>query len=121
MNKFAQVFATAAVAAIGFAGTTGVHAQEATYDYPVAAKSTLTRAQVQAELAQAKHNGFMRVWSTSYNHMAAAQSLKSRAEVQAEVRGADHAALAVMTGEDSGSFALSRPPVRLNATLLATR
>ena len=107
MNKLSQVLATTALAAIGFAGSPAF-AQEATYEYPQAATSGVTRADVQAELAQAKRDGSMRVWSTSYNHMAAAKSIKSRAEVQAEVLNGDRAATAALAGEDSGSFALSR-------------
>ncbi|MBL8341332.1 MAG: DUF4148 domain-containing protein [Rubrivivax sp.] len=97
-------------------------AQEATYDYPVPAASALTRAQVQAELLQARSDGSMRVWSTSYNHMAAAKSLKTRNEVRDEVLADRRAAPAAITGEDSGSFALSRQPVRQAAGLtLAAR
>jgi hypothetical protein len=88
-------------------------AQEATYDYPASAASSVTRAQVQAELAQARIDGSMRVWSTSYNHMAAVKSVKTRDEVRAEVLAERRAATgavtaAAITGEDSGSFALSR-------------
>jgi hypothetical protein len=122
MNKLSQVALTAAVAALGFAGTTAAMAQEATYDYPLPAVSSVTRAQVQAELAQAKRDGALRVWSTSYNHMAAMKSVKTRAEVRAEVAGTDHAALAAMSGEDSGSFALSRQrPAASAGTVLAAR
>ena len=78
MSKLTQVLATAAIAALGFATLTSAQAQEATPDYPLAVTSTLSRAQVQAELAQAKRDGSTRVWSTSYNHIAAAKSLKSR-------------------------------------------
>jgi hypothetical protein len=71
--------------------------------------------------AQAKRDGSMRVWSTSYNHMAAAKSVKSRADVQGEVLGADRAATTALTGEDSGSFALSRQRARQAGTVLAAR
>jgi hypothetical protein len=120
MNKLTQVLATAAVGVIGFAGAPSF-AQEATYEYPQAASTNATRAQVQAELAQAKRDGSTRVWSTTYNHIAAAKSLKSRAEVQAEVLGTDRASSAAMLGEDSGSFALSRQPARGGVTVLAAR
>lgn len=120
MNKLTQVLATVAVATIGYAGAPAF-AQQATYEYPQAVAAGATRAQVQAELAQARRDGSMRVWSTSYNHMAAAKSLKSRAEVQAELRGADRSAAASMLGEDSGSFALSRQPVRGATTVVAGR
>ncbi|MCW5635138.1 MAG: DUF4148 domain-containing protein [Rubrivivax sp.] len=115
--KLSQVIATAALATLG----TAAFAQEATYEYPQPATSTVTRAQVQAELADAKRTGFMRRWSTSYNHMAAAQSLKSRADVRAELLGTSLADRTAFTGEDSGSFALSRQPAREAAAVLAAR
>jgi len=120
MDKLSQALATFAVAAAGLAST-AAFAQEATYEMPLPATSAVTRAQVQAELVQAKRDGSMRVWSTTYNHMAAAKSLKTRAEVHAEVLGADRAEAAAFTGEDSGSFALSRKGVRSAATVLAAR
>lgn len=121
MSKTIHLLATAAVAALGFAGA-AAQAQEATYEYPQAAVSNVTRAQVQAELAQAKRDGSTRVWSTSYNHMAAAKAMKTRAEVQAELLGTDRAVLNAMNGEDSGSFALNRKPVARDAgTVLAGR
>ncbi|MBI5721382.1 MAG: DUF4148 domain-containing protein [Burkholderiales bacterium] len=122
MNKLSlsQVVATTTLAAIGFAGSPAF-AQEATYEYPQAAASSATRAEVQSELAQARRDGSMRVWSTTYNHMAAAKSTKSRAAVQAEVLGADRAATAALMGEDSGSFALSRQRGRQAGTMIAAR
>lgn len=120
MNKLSQVLFTTAIAAVGFAGAPAF-AQQATYEYPQAADSVVSRAQVQAELTQAKREGTTRVWSTTYNHMAAAKSLKSRAEVQAEVLGTDRTATEAMLGEDSGSFAMSRQPARRGVTVLAAR
>ena len=120
MNKLSLVLATAALSTLGAASTVAL-AQEATYDYPQAVTSNVTRAQVQAELAQAKRDGSIRVWSSSYNHMAAAQSLKARADVRAEVLSTNRAEMAAVTGEDSGSFALSRKAVRSAGTVLAAR
>lgn len=98
------------------------HAQEATPDYPQAYTGSTTRAQVQAELAQARRDGSMRVWSTSYNHMTAAKSLKTRDQVQAELR-ADDGSMTALTGEDSGSFAIARRgvPAAAGSTLAAAR
>ncbi len=122
MSKLTQVLATAAIAALGFATLTGAHAQEATPDHPQAVNSSLTRAQEQAELAQAKRDGTTRVWSTQYNHIAAAKSVKSRAEVQAEMLGAGHDLAAAITAEDGGSFAFARQPaLRAAATVVAGR
>ena len=66
-----------------------------------------SRAQVQAELFQARQDGSIKVWSTTYNPLTKAQSLRSREEVQAEAsRGYDFDR--TWYGEDSGSFALNR-------------
>ncbi|MCC6246328.1 MAG: DUF4148 domain-containing protein [Rubrivivax sp.] len=120
MSKLTQVFATATIAAIGFAAAPAF-AQEATYEYPQAATSAVTRAQVQAELFQARADGSIRAWSTSYNPLALAKSLKSREVVRAELLASDRATVSAMTGEDSGSFALSRQPLRAAGTVLAAR
>ena len=66
-----------------------------------------TRAQVQAELVQARADGSADAWSYTYNPLALAKSLKTRAEVRASVDAQYDRA---MYGEDSGSFALSRVP-----------
>lgn len=121
MSKLTQVLATVAISALGFATLTSAQAQEATPDYPQAVSSSLSRAQVQAELSQAKRNGAMRVWSTSYNHIAAAKSLKSRADVQAELLGGDRAVTAAITSEDGGSFAFAKQPALRAGTVIAGR
>jgi hypothetical protein len=124
MNKLSRTLSTvAAVATLGFAGT-AAFAQEATYEYPQDTTSTsgMTLAKSQADYAQARANGSLRVFSTTYSQLAASKSVKTRAEVQAEVRGTDHADLAAVTGEDSGSFALARKGgVRNAGTVLAAR
>ena len=73
-----------------------------------AAQSTKTRAQVQAELVQARADGSLKVWSSSYNPFAAVKSVKTRAEVRAEAMASR--AQAAGYGEDSGSFALATRP-----------
>lgn len=75
----------------------------------VAAASGKTRAQVQAELQQAIADGSIKAWSTSYNPLVVAKSTKTREQVRAELfasKGIDDPSL--MTGEDSGAFALAR-------------
>ncbi len=106
MNKFAVALAASLVSL----AAVPAFAQEATYDYPQPVASAVTRAQVQAELQQARRDGSIRVWSTSYNHIAAAKSLKTRDEVRAETLAAGAGYSAALTGEDSGSFAMSRQP-----------
>lgn len=122
-----KIFAATLVASAALATANIAFAQEATYEYPTPAVSQVTRAQVQQELAQAKRDGSMRVWSTNYNHLAAARSVKTRDEVRAEVL-ADHRTptgalnAAVLIGEDSGSFALARLPApRSTGLTLAAR
>ena len=120
MSKLPQVLATVAVAVLGFAAHTA-SAQEATYEYPDAIGAGKSRTEIQAELAQAKRDGSMRVWSTSYNHIAAAKSLKSRADVQAELLGGDRAVTAAITSEDGGSFAFAKQPALRAGTVIAGR
>ena len=99
-----------AAAGTAFAGTT-YHGDAAVIS--PAAQSTVTRAQVQAELVQARADGSMKVWSSSYNPFAAVKSVKTRAEVRAEAVAARSADLGY--GEDSGSFALATQPASTQA------
>jgi hypothetical protein len=101
------------------AASGAAQAQEATYEYPQPAVSAKTRADVQAELFAARADGSAKAWSTTYNPLALARSQKSREQVRAE-RLADPTWTYV--GEDSGSFALSRPqPARAAAPVFALR
>ncbi len=96
-----------ALASLAAAGS--ALADDITPDNTARALSTKSRAQVQAELVQARADGSIKVWSTSYNPFLTAKSLKTRDEVRAEVladRGAAYAGN--FYGEDSGSFALNR-------------
>jgi hypothetical protein len=65
--------------------------------------STRTRAEVQAELSQ--FSQVRNPWSTSYDQLADFRSGFTREEVRAEYI-ASRDQVAVVTGEDSGSFAL---------------
>ncbi len=102
MNR--KTLAAAFVAA--FAASGAALADGATYDYPTATVSGKTRADVQKELFAARADGSVKVWSTTYNPLTVAKSLKTRDAVKAE--RADTSVQAFY-GEDSGSFALSRP------------
>lgn len=74
-----------------------------------AAVSTKTRAEVLAELAQARRDGSIRVSSIAYNPAQDSQSLKTREQVRSELMAARHSGQAQdLIGEDSGSIALSR-------------
>jgi hypothetical protein len=68
--------------------------------------SPKTRAQVQAELFQARADGSAAVWADDYNPLRLAVSERSREAVQAEVLAAQGAPS--FYGEDSGSFELAK-------------
>jgi hypothetical protein len=64
-----------------------------------------TRMEVQSQLTGYKQAG-VNPWSTSYNPLKSFRSERSRAQVTAEFLGS-RAAVAAMTGEDSGSAYLA--------------
>jgi uncharacterized protein YdbL (DUF1318 family) len=76
------------IAAVAFAviGTTPAFAQEATSDAWMAAAATKSRAEVQAELQQARTSGQMRVFRAGY--IEPLKASKSRAEIVAETLAA---------------------------------
>ena len=82
-----------------------------TPDYPTPYASTMTRAQVQADLMQARRDGSIRVWSASYSQADNSRSVATREEVRA-ARRADAGGVGVSSSElhreDSGSFAINR-------------
>ncbi len=80
-------------------------------------QSTLTRAQVQTQLAQYKKAG-VNPWATSYNQLAQFQSTRARADVRAEYID-ERDQVAAMTAEDSGSAHLAQSRVRNHLTTLA--
>jgi Domain of unknown function (DUF4148) len=74
-----------------------------------AAVSTKSRAEVRAELDQARRDGSIRVSSIAYNPALDSSTLKTRDEVRAELMAARRSGQAHdLVGEDSGSIALSR-------------
>lgn len=109
MSRLTQtlpVFAIAAVAVASALFTGAARAESPTIDTASAPafSATKTRAQVNAELMQARADGSIRVWSTSYNPLTAAKSLKSRDEVRAQMFAARASGeLGATTGEDSGA------------------
>ena len=119
MNTTSLVTFVAAVSAVLIAMP--AVAQEATPDVPSVSTSTLTRATVQAELMQARKDGFTKRWNGQYNPLALATSERSREAVQAEVTAARQAGeLNAMTGEDSGSAYLAAHTPRTAPSLVAT-
>ena len=94
MNR-KQFFAAAAIAVLG----TSAFAQEATPDTWRDVQLSKSRAEVQAELAQARQDGTIKAWSAGYIEPLKG-SLKSRAEVRAEVELARHSGeLQAINGE----------------------
>lgn len=120
-TTFSRLCTTSACIAALAVGSATTRAQEATPDHPQASTSTLTRAEVMADLARAKRDGSLAVYSGLYNPLAAARSLKTRAEVRAELLAAGRDDVAALHGEDSGSFALSRAATSRSRSLLASR
>ena len=99
MNRHFALFLVVAAAAAGNA-----FADDITMDPPFT--STLSRAQVQAELKQFRSSG-VDPWSQSYDQLAAFRSERSRAQVSAEYI-ADRHQVAGLHGEDGGSMQLAR-------------
>jgi|RhiMethySRZTD1v2_1073278.scaffolds.fasta_scaffold1264866_2 hypothetical protein len=101
--------ATVAVASLSFAAI--VSAQEATQ--PMWPDSTRTRAEVMAELAQAKQDGSIKVRSVTYSQPPA--STASRAQVMAELAQArtdGSINVSSVTYEQPAVSTLSRAEVR---------
>jgi hypothetical protein len=73
-------------------------------------QTSLSRAQVQSELAAYKQAG-VNPWSTSYNQLRQFTGARSRAEVRAEYL-ASRDQVAALTGEDSGSAYLAHTAAR---------
>jgi hypothetical protein len=125
MSKNFKHFVYPVVTALALAAAFSARAESPTPDdYATQVwSSTKTRAQVQAELFQARKDGTTRVYSIGYNPLALAKSTATRDEVKAAVSVARaQGTLDVMTGEDSGSFYLaSLPHNREAARILASR
>ncbi|MDB5856488.1 MAG: hypothetical protein JWQ76_177 [Ramlibacter sp.] len=68
--------------------------------------SSMSRAQVQADLQQARASG-IDPWSQSYDQLADFRGERTRAEVSAEYT-AERDYVAALNGEDSGSVLLAR-------------
>jgi len=84
-----------AALALSFAASGAALAQEATYEYPHANASTVTRAQVTAELQQARLDGSYGITERDTYKPAVFIAQRSRADVRAEAKAA------AATGEQS--------------------
>ena len=123
MNSITRHTALAAVAAaavMAFAGT--AHAQEATYDYPTPIVSAKSRAEVRAEVIQARAAGTLQATEADFQRLPVFVASKSRADVRAEVL-ADAGASRALTAEPHGFDAprLGVPSVQTRIVASAAR
>jgi hypothetical protein len=79
--------------------------------------STMSRAQVQADMQQARAAG-IDPWSQTYDQLAGFRSERTRAEVTAEYT-AERASVSAFNGEDSGSVYLASHEPQQPASHLA--
>lgn len=108
-NTFAIALVSAAFGA--FSGS--ALAQEATYELPQPAVSTVKRADVRAELLQARRDGTLLATEADFQKNATFVAGKSRATVTAEARAASvqsHAAYGEPHGFDGTTVAVFRAP-----------
>jgi hypothetical protein len=95
-----------AAIAVSFAAAGTAFAQEATYELPQPASSTLSRAQVQAELAQARADGSLRVTEADYQKSAPFTSALSRDAVRAETLAAIASGEVRLLNSEQNSFSV---------------
>lgn len=98
-----------AAIAVSFAAAGTAAAQEATYELPQPASSTLSRAQVQADLAQARADGSLRVTEADFQRSTPFESQRSRAEVRAEARAAMVSGVAQLLNSEPSGFSVDVP------------
>jgi hypothetical protein len=75
-----------------------------------------TRAEVGAELAQARADGSINFTKVTYNPLAQSKSYKTRADVRAEAVAARANGYDAMYREDSGAFYLAQQPQSRDAS-----
>ena len=99
------------IAALMFAVAGAAFADDITPDTYRDTPSVKSRVQVQAELAQAKRDGSIKVWSTSYTPLPLARSLKTRDQVVAELQAAQASGeYAALNSEDGGASFVAGAP-----------
>jgi hypothetical protein len=94
------------IAALAFslAASGAAFAQEATYEYPQVSTSTVSRAQVIAELQQARADGSHRVTEGDTHKPAVFVAQRSRADVRAETLAAVASGELRQLNRDTNSF-----------------
>jgi hypothetical protein len=82
--------------------------------------STMTRAEVQADMQQARSSG-IDPWAQDYDQLAGFRSERTRADVTAEYT-AERASVSALNGEDSGSVYLAgREPQQPTSHMAAAK
>jgi Domain of unknown function (DUF4148) len=90
-------------------------AQEATYEYPQVSTSSLTRAQVIAELQQARADGSHRVTEGDTHKPAVFIAQRSRADVRAEAKAAAASGEQAQLHGESNAFDVAVKPAATQA------
>ena len=90
--------------ALSFAAAGAALAQEATYELPQPLSSATSRAQVQAELQQARANGTLRVTEGDFQKPTPFIAQRSRADVQAETLAAIASGEIAARNSEHGSY-----------------
>ena len=118
MNKL-NLLVYPVISVLALAAAFAARAESPTLDNSAAQvwSQAKTRAQVQAELVQARADGSMKFHSISYNPMLTAKTTLTREEVRAQAR-VDRSInpQAQFYGEDSGSLYLSQLPLAPEAS-----
>lgn len=119
MNKTLLTLAVAALAAVG---TVANAAEAEGSQWLDAATATKTRADVTAELKQARADGVVGFAGTSYPWLARAKSLTSREAVKADYRAARDAHALPLAGEGFDGTVTATPARRgVSATTVAAK
>jgi opacity protein-like surface antigen len=99
MNRHFAIALVLATAAVGNAFADDITVEATPF------QSTMSRAEVQADMQQARASR-IDPWAQDYDQLAAFRSERSRADVTAEYT-ADRDSVAAFNGEDSGSVKLA--------------
>lgn len=110
-----------AAIAVSFAAAGTALAQEATYELPQPTSSSITRAQVQAELAQARADGSLLVTEADYQEGARFESQLSRADVRAETLAAIASGEVRVLNSEQNTFSVATPGAMPEAALHTAR
>ena len=122
MNKTLLTLAVAAVATLSAAGNVAYAAEADGNQWLDAATATKTRAEVAAELKQARADGVVGFAGTSYPWLARAKSLTSREAVKADFRAARDAHALPLVGEGFDGTVAATPARRgVGATTVAAK